>query len=106
MIVLNCPYEPLHHHEFPDDWIFGGADKSDPRADTRWSPTTYVYLDNHLNPVWTTQTPLCLDQAIDEFTKHAPLGATYLQYKNVGGELLLADWIYDPATDVVSPLKG
>jgi hypothetical protein len=58
-------------HRFPSDWIFGGADGSDPRADVRWQPTTYYYYSDRLDVVATTQTPLCDDQAIDEFTRVA-----------------------------------
>ena len=103
-IVQECGYEPPHQHEFPDDWTFGGADGEDPRADVRWTPTTYVYLNDHFDEVWRTQTPLCDDEALDEFTKHAALGATYLQARQPDGELVLLDWQYDPKTDVLSPL--
>lgn len=104
MIVLECGYEPDHSHEFPEDWEFGGADGTDPRADPRWSPTTYVYLDDHFDPIWTTQTPLCLDQAIDEFTHHRTVGAAYLQRHLPGGELELVDFRYDGDSDTVYPL--
>lgn len=103
MIVLECDYDPPHVHEFSDDWSFGGARNQDPRADRRWTQTTYIYLNDHLNVVWTTQAPLCLDQALDEFTKHASLGAVYLQTRR-NGVVELEDWTYDPETDTVNPL--
>jgi hypothetical protein len=91
-------------HLFEDDWVFGGANELDPRSDPRWEPTTYVYLDHNLRTVWTTQVPLCLDQAIDEFTKHADLSVAFLQYGPPGGPLDLAPWRYDPKTDTAYPL--
>lgn len=103
-ISLECAYEPPHTHEFPDDWQFGGANGKDPRSDPRWTPTTYVYLNDHFDEVWITQAPLCLDQAIDEFTKYRALGATYLQYRDAGGELVLADCQYAPTIDTVFSL--
>lgn len=51
-------------HEFPEDWVFGGAVGADPRADARWLPTTYEYLDRNMNRVHITQTPLCDHQAV------------------------------------------
>jgi hypothetical protein len=105
VILIDCPYEPPHTHEFPDDWEFGGANGLDPRTDRRWVNTKYRYLDDHFNVVWGTGVPLCEDQAIDEFTKHAELGAKYLQAKRPGSdEYELLDWQYDRATDTVSPL--
>ena len=105
IIIQECNYEPPHQHEFPSDWEFGGADGEDPRADRRWQPTTYQYLNAHLDLVWTTQVPLCDDQAIDEFTKHSELGVVYLQVRRPGErDFVLLDWKYNPTTDVVSPL--
>lgn len=103
-VVIECPYEPVHEHEFPDDWEFGGANHLDPRSDPRWEPTTYVYLDDSLHEVWTTQVPLCLDQAIDEFTKHASLGVKYLQLRKGRGDVELVPVEYDRATDEVRDL--
>lgn len=104
MIVHDCGYEPTHQHEYPDDWTFGGASGLDPRADSRWRGTTYVYLDARLESVWTTQVPLCDDEAIDDFTKWRKDGAVYLQAKRPDGDVQLLDWQYDPITDLVSPL--
>ena len=100
-VVILCDYEPAHEHEFPDDWEFTGANHLDPRSDPRWVPTTYVYLDDHLVEVWTTQAPLCVDQAIDEFSKHAALGVKYLQRRVGRGDLELVPVEYDRATDEV-----
>jgi hypothetical protein len=71
MIVIQCPYDPPHVHEYPDDWKFGGANGLDPRVDERYAPDTYVYFDRSLRILHLTQVPLCDDQAIDEFTKVA-----------------------------------
>lgn len=100
-IVRECRYEPPHTHEFPDDWVFAGANGQDPRADVRWRPTTYHYLDDHFNIVWSTQAPLCLDQAIDEFTRWATGTVMYLQVQRHGGEPELTDWQYLVADDLV-----
>lgn len=105
MISLACPFEPPHMHEFPNDWEFSGANGRDPRGDQRWRGDTYIYLDDHLNSIWTTQTPLCDEQAIDEFTKHASIGATYLQVKRAGQrDIVLLDWQYDRRSDTAFPL--
>lgn len=103
-VVIECPYEPVHEHEFPEDWEFGGANQLDPRSDRRWTPTTYVYLDSNLHEVWTTQVPLCLDQAIDEFTKHRAFNPKYLQRRVGRGQLELVPVEYDPETDEVTDL--
>jgi hypothetical protein len=103
-VKIECPYEPLHVHFYPADWQFGGANGLDPRSDPRWENTTYVYLDHNLREIWTTQTPLCLDQAIDEFTKHAEVGATFLQYGPPRGPLELAPWRYSAKEDTAYPL--
>lgn len=105
-LVQECPYEPPHSHEFPDDWVFGGPSETDPRADERWTPTTYIYLNDRLDPVWTTQVPVCLDQALDEFTKYRESGAAYLQSRVRGGKLVLEPFRYDPKTDTVFSLDG
>ena len=110
MIEMECAYEPPHTHQFPDDWEFGGARGMDPRADRRWRPTTYLYLDDHLHVIETTQTPLCDDQALDEFTKVRDYGPGYrpafLQAKRPDGTLDVLDWQYNPDTDELSPLGG
>ena len=105
MIVKECRYEPPHHHEFPGDWCFGGANGEDPRADPRWTPTTYNYLDSHLDVVWTTQAPLCDDQALDEFTKHRDLGVQFIQVRRPGSrEFELLAYQYDGSSDTVFPM--
>ena len=108
MIVLACRFDDIEGHtphEFPDDWEFGGARNQDPRSDARWRATQYEYLDDHFNVVWTTVTPLCDDEAIDEFTKHAILGVKYLQVRRPGEDkFTLLDWQYQADDDLVVAL--
>lgn len=106
-ILLDCGYDETH--EYPDDWIFGGADELDPRADMRWMPTTYTYLDAGLRDVHVTQAPICLHQAIDEFTKVEGWGnlkPVYLQIRKPGDKPHVLDLCYVAATDTVHPLAG
>lgn len=100
-----CDVEPAHTHEFSDDWIFAGPRGTDWRADPRWKPSVYIYLDDHLNEVWRTSEPKCLDAALDKFSQHATVGAAYLQYSPERGELQVAPWKYDAATDTLYPLE-
>lgn len=46
-------------HEYPDDWTFGGANGGDPRADSRFQTTTYVYLNRNLRPIFVDSSSLC-----------------------------------------------
>lgn len=107
--LIECQYEGPDH-EYPADWVFGGADSCDPRADTRWKPTTYTYYDDKLNVVHTTQTPLCDDQAVDEFTKVAGFGPKFqpkyisvLRPGSARAEML--PWEYDKATDTAKEVR-
>jgi hypothetical protein len=99
---IECDYEG-ECHVYPGDWKFGGANGIDPRADGRWLPTTYFYYSDELDLVCTTQTPLCDDQAIDEFTKVATWSnPRYLRVQRPGMEKPVAiKWVYDKATDIV-----
>lgn len=105
---IICNYtDPPHEHEFPEDWIFGGASGLDPRADPRWRPTTYEYYNERAERLWCTQTPLCDDQALDECTKIASMGPTFNPHwisairPDTGAEML--PWTYDKATDTLTP---
>ena len=104
MIVQVCTYtDPPHEHEWPDDWQFGGANGEHPGADPRYKPTTYTYFDADATPLFVTQTPLCDDQALDEFTKVASFGPSFnpkwlgVQRPDKTTEML--PWTYDKATD-------
>jgi hypothetical protein len=109
VIVQVCSYYPPHAHEFPDDWIFDGANGQDPRADPRWMPTTYHYFDEKLKLIHITQTPLCDEQAIDEFTKVRNMGPgfrpMYIGARRPGmREPENLPFIYNPSTDEVEEL--
>jgi len=106
---IKCRYGFDHeYHEYPNDWIMGGANGEDPRADPRWKPTTYLYYDWQAQVIWTTQTPLCDDQAIDEFTKVRDMGTTMRpkwigKYRGLpGGPVQMLNVVYDAATDTVT----
>lgn len=107
-VKIPCRYGFDHDfHEFPDDWIFGGANNADPRADPRWEPTTYLYYDWQAMIIWTTQTPLCDDQAIDEFTKIRDMGPSFRpkwlgKYIGLRRDVQMLPVVYDPATDTVT----
>lgn len=102
--LIDCGYDEIH--EYSDDWIFGGANGLDPRADPRWQPVTYRYYDAHLCQVHITQTPLCDEQAIDEFSlvsSYGNLEPVYLSVKRPGEkETFLQVQYYEP-TDTVHP---
>jgi hypothetical protein len=51
-------------HPLPGDWIFGGPENTDPRADPRWEPMTFLYLDRMLHRRKITQVPRCIHEAI------------------------------------------
>jgi hypothetical protein len=104
---LDCGYDD-GPHIFPGDWVFGGANDSDPRADPRWRPNTYEYYDARLNIIHTTQTPLCDEQAIDEFTLVAGYGAgfvpVHLSVRRSDGTLHMLKVRYDKATDTATDI--
>lgn len=109
-VVVTCYYtDPPHEHVFPADWVFGGADGMHPGADPRWKPTTYTYRNALLEHVYVTQTPLCDDQAIDEFTRIRDMGTgfdpVYLEIQPPDGLAFLARWRYDGPSDTVRPIK-
>lgn len=107
MIQIECHFPPTHVHEYPDDWNLGGANATDPRADSRWRPSTYEYIDDRLDCIHTTQVPLCDDQALDEFTKVAGYGPDFnpvwLKVCRPDGTEEMLPWIYDKQTDEVRP---
>lgn len=76
-LVQDCPYEPPHTHEYPDDWQFGGASGTDPRGDVRFQPAVYTYWDDKLRVIHHTSVPICDDEAIDKFTEVANYGPDY-----------------------------
>lgn len=107
MIVIECPFEPPHTHEYPDDWMMGGASGLDPRADPRWRPTTYEYYDDKLQRIAVTQTPLCDDEALDHCTAIAGRGPdwnpVWVRAIRPGDHAEMLPWTYDKATDTLLP---
>lgn len=110
MIEWDCGYEDCHH-EFPDDWWFGGADGNDPRMDFRWQPISYIYLDADMEGVWQTTAPICDGQALDEFTKiqqsagyDPPLKYIMARRPDEGKPHILP-FQYNVSDDTVYPLK-
>jgi len=104
-VYLLCRYD--EEHEYPDDWTFGGTDGNDPRADPRWQPTIYSYLDDHLVSVHTTITPLCDEEALDEFTKVCNFGdlhPVYLEVKRPSGEVEVLPFRYLESEDTLYPI--
>ena len=107
MIVIPCKYDGPDH-EFPDDWIFGGANGQHPGADPRWHPTIYVYYNDRAQPIWSTVTPLCDDQAIDEFTLIArhhgnPVWLSAERTQEDGTKVVeMLPWTYDKSTDTAT----
>jgi len=70
MTILEHPDYGCEH-EFPNDWIFGGADGIHPGSDPRWVPTIYEYMDEKLVTVHSTVVPVCDEEAFDYFTQVA-----------------------------------
>lgn len=104
-VTIICHYtEPPHEHHFEAGWIFGGANGLHPGADPRWQQTTYTYYDDRAKACYTTQVPLCDDQAIDEFTKVAGYGRNpvWLAADRPDGTVEMLPWVYDKATDSVT----
>lgn len=107
-VVLECNYEPPHEHYFPSDWQFGGPNETDPRADPRWIPTTYTYLDERLESIHVTQVPICDDQAIDNFTQVAGWGKDFnpvwIQAERPNGVVEILKVKYDKETDMAEDI--
>lgn len=78
MTVILCEYDIPHEHEFPEDWVFGGADGMHFGADVRWKPVSYTYYNEAFEAIHVTSAPLCDQQAIDEFTLVANYGAGFV----------------------------
>lgn len=108
--VTECEYG-CRGHIFPVGWILGGPDLSDPRADPRWMPTTYTYYNDKLEVLHVTQTPLCDDQAIDEFTEVSGYGSGYkpvwIAARRPGEEkVAMLPVKYDSVTDTATDLPS
>lgn len=109
MIVFPCKYDGPDH-EFPDDWIFGGANMQHPAPDPRWRPTTYEYYDAQAKRIHIAQDFMCDDEAIDKFTWVANLGPMYnpvwlsatRPVEGGGYKTEMLPWTYDKATDIAT----
>lgn len=101
-MIQECPYGGPPH-EFPDDWVFGGADMQHPGADPRFVTRTYTYWSDDVEPLWTTSRPTCDDQAIDMFTWVANIGLgcnpTRISVRVGKEKEVMLRVIYDKATD-------
>jgi hypothetical protein len=111
MIEIICNYtDPPHVHEYPDDWIFGGADGLHPGADPRFKPSSYTYYDDKIMPCWVTSAPLCDDQALDECTWIASLGKSftpkYISVRRPDGTEEMLLWEYDKVSDTLTPMEA
>ena len=57
------PGDPECKHPLPADWYFTSAVEGerpqDPRADPRWRPVTYVFMDRKLHAIHITSEPQC-----------------------------------------------
>lgn len=80
-ITLRYPEWGDCEHTYPDDWEFGGAVGGDPRTDSRWRPTTYIFMNRALAPVYVGSDPLCDHEAIEGTRKrvdsHFPSSKVY-----------------------------
>jgi hypothetical protein len=110
-LMFSIIHDPLgdneHEHEFPEDWIWGGHDQLDPRADPRWRPTTYTYLNADLSEAWVTQVPFCDDEALDYFTEVAKIKGSnpkWLMVKRPSSPLETLPFNYLKQEDMVIPV--
>lgn len=96
-----------HTHTFPDDWIFGGPNEMDPRADPRWRPTTYEYYSGKVQVLHVTQVPLCDEEALDYFAKVSSWGNGYdpvwCSVKRPDQAVEMLPFTFDAATGKVHP---
>lgn len=109
MIIQVCTAEPMHYHEYPDNWSFGGPTGNDPRMDPRFVPDVYRYLDASLNVVHTTVQFICDDEAVDGFTIIAGYGAPpkWIQVKRSGtDDFVTLPFTYNIETDEVYEANG
>jgi len=107
MQIIECHYDPPHVHEYPDDWMFGGANGLHPAGDPRYRPTTYIYYDHRFEMVHLTQEFLCDDEALDKFTKVAQYCDPYVvEAKRPDGTKEMLPFTYSKSEDTVRPLAS
>lgn len=104
---LYCGYDDGPHF-YPGDWQWGGANEIDPRADHRWRPNTYEYYSDRLEIIHVTQTPLCDEEAIDNFTVVASYGPgfnpVHVSARRPDGTLEMLKVKYNKATDTATDI--
>lgn len=107
--IIPCEWNPSTYHLWPSDWIFGGANGLDPRADPRYKTSAYEYYDDKLDIIWRTSVPVCDDHALDYFTFVADRGPSFnpvwvvaIRHNRVPQKL---QWTYDKATDTITPIQ-
>ncbi len=108
VILWDCGYLDEGEEvccEFPEDWIFGGADNLHPGADPRWEASVYRYLNEYAEEVFITTAPICEHQALDQFTDVSSFGDTHPRYLEIRGpgerEFITLGWEYREANDTL-----
>lgn len=103
---MPCRYVEGIVHEFPDDWVFGGADGKHPGADPRFAVNNYTYFDEDVQPLFHTCAPVCDEAAVDDFTWVASLGPDFrpkwVAVRRKDGHEEMLPWVYDKDTDTVT----
>lgn len=97
-ITLRYPEFGGCEHTYPDDWEFGGAKGGDPRADSRWQPTTYIFMNRNFRPIFIGSDSLCDHEAINSKrlrvdSYHTDSKVYYIQAQRPDGteELIYSD---------------
>lgn len=107
MIQFDCPFGG-RPHEYPDDWVLGGANNKHPGADPRLETRIYTYWSDKVEILWTTSIPICDDQAIDMFTWVANIGRgcnpTRISVRIGKNKEIMLPVIYDKSTDTAKDL--
>lgn len=106
--MIELTHEALeeeHTHILLDDWHLGGPNSTDPRADSRWAPTTYEYYDGRAQRIHVTQVPLCDDEALDYFTTVAGWGKgfnpVWVSATRPDRSVQMLPFTYNKATDEI-----
>lgn len=91
--------DPPHEHEYPGDWVFGGADGCHPGADARYRPVLYTYYNADIQPVCYTTEFVCDDYAVEGFTKYRDRKPVYLTAQPHDAKVYTVPWVYDSSED-------
>lgn len=101
VVIVPCMHDGPTH-VYPKDWEFGGANGLDPRADPRWKPDTYEYMNENLESVHLTQVPICDYHALDMFSEvqYWGLNPVFIRVKRHGDtEWHMLPYQYDSEDD-------